>query len=56
MKENRLKSRKFWAFVGAAVLSIAYPPAFAVLKIMAPTYISTQGVVDAVKAWKAAKS
>jgi len=55
MKENRLRSRKFWAFVGATVLSIAYPPAFAVLKILAPTYIGAQGAVDLAEALKAAK-
>ena len=52
MKENKLKSRKLWAFIGTVVVGFAFPQLIPLLQIAAPSYIGVQGAVDLVKALK----
>lgn len=49
---DKLKSRKLWLTILAAVLGVVYPAALPILKILVPTYVVGQGVVDAAAALK----
>jgi hypothetical protein len=47
---DKLKSRKLWITVLSALLGIFYPAAIPFLKILVPTYLGAQGLVDVTQA------
>jgi len=47
---DKLKSRKLWITVLATLLGTFYPAAIPFLKIIVPTYLASQGIVDAAAA------
>lgn len=49
---EKLKSRKLWITILGAILGVVYPPAIPLLKLIVPTYIAGQSVVDAAAAIK----
>lgn len=55
MKE-KLKSRKFWVIIGAALGSVFYPPAAPLLLKLAMIYVPSQAIVDVADKVAAAKA
>lgn len=51
MKE-KLKSRKLWITVIGILVGVLYPPALPLIKILAPTYVGAQAIVDAAEKLK----
>lgn len=49
---DKLKSRKLWITVLATLLSVFYPAAIPILKVIVPTYLGAQGLADAAAALK----
>lgn len=49
---DKLKSRKLWITILGAVLGVVYPPTIPLLKLLVPTYVGGQALVDAAAAFK----
>jgi hypothetical protein len=55
MKIGKWNSRKLLVTLLSAAAGFLYPPLVPLIVKLAPTYVGVQGIVDAVKAWKAAQ-
>lgn len=54
MKKSKWFSRKLLAAVGTTIVGAFCPELLPLLKILAPTYIVAQGIVDAAASMKSA--